>query len=121
MAYDIIGNVVDKNNKGLKNVNVSDGITSVKTNEDGYYEIKTEKKELDFYLNGYDQAKYDLSKYKNPSSLNVDITLNLAPQVDNSKNQGTTKLNNYGKIILISGSVILIGILGFLAYKKFKK
>lgn len=141
MAYDIIGNVVDKNNKEIKGVKVTDGVTTTTTNEDGYYEIKTEKNLLSFSLAGYPPKAIDLKTYKNPSSINLDVTLDgtstkndldvVLSGNSSSKQDGankpqtqTDKKNdgvNISKILLYGGAIILLSVLGFLAYKKFKK
>lgn len=76
MAYDIIGNVTDEKNNPVQGVVVSDGSKTVSTNAQGYYEIKTDKKSLNFSVSGFKNQTFDLSKYKDGSSVNVDITLN---------------------------------------------
>jgi hypothetical protein len=143
MAYDIIGNVVDKNNKEIKGVKVTDGVTTTTTNEDGYYEIKTEKTLLSFSLAGFPPKAIDLKTYKNPSSINLDVTLDGAStkndldvvlsgsstttsKQDDSKGGNKPQVQkeketNSSKILLYGGAIILLGVLGFLAYKKFKK
>lgn len=115
MAYDVIGNVVDSADKELKDVVVSDGAQNVKTNNDGYYELKTDKTKLTFSKAGFVTQTFDLSKYKNPSSVNVDVTL----QTISNNSNTTPKSNNKKEFIIIGLSVIaLIG--GYLLYKKYK-
>lgn len=75
MAYDVIGNVVDQDNKPISGAIVHDGTTGVATNSDGYYEIKTDKKILNFGMIGFKNETFDLSKYKDGSAVNVDMTL----------------------------------------------
>ena len=111
MAYDIIGNVVDSADKELKDVVVSDGVQSVKTNNDGYYEIKTDKTRLTFSKNGFVTGSFDLAKYKNPSSVNADITLQTTQP----------KEKNFKKTAMYVGVAIVVLVGGYFAYKKFKK
>lgn len=73
--YDIIGNVVDEKNAPLIGVVVDDGFKGTSTDILGYYEIKTDKKTINFKLIGYKPKSFDLSKYKEGSKVNVDITL----------------------------------------------
>jgi hypothetical protein len=117
MAYDIIGNVNDSSDNGIKDVVVSDGVQNVKTNEDGYYELKTEKTKLTFTKNGYNVNTYDLTKYKNPSSVNVDVTLTTKSTSNTTPSESSSKKK---MIIYVGvGLVVLLG--GFFIYKKFKK
>ena len=73
--YDIIGNVVDEQNRPINGVNVDDGSKETITDGFGYYEIKTDKKKINFKRVGFLQESFDLSKYKDGSKVNVDITL----------------------------------------------
>ena len=113
--YDIIGNVNDSQDLPLQGVIVSDGSKSVTTNEDGYYELKTESKTLTFSKGGFITSSFDLSKYKNPSSVNVDITLKQITENNKKNNKKMTKTLIYVGV----GVVILVG--GFFLYIKFKK
>jgi hypothetical protein len=115
MAYDIIGNVVDSADKELKDVVVSDGVQNVKTNNDGYYEIKTDKTRLTFSKNGFVTGSFDLAKYKNPSSVNVDITL------QTTQAQGQPKEKNFKKTAMYVGVAIVVLVGGYFVYRKFKK
>jgi hypothetical protein len=113
--YDIIGNVNDSQDLPLQGVIVSDGTKSVTTNEDGYYELKTDKKSLTFSKGGFITSSFDLSKYKSPASVNVDITLKQVAENTKKNNKKLTKTLIYVGV----GAVILVG--GFFLYKKFKK
>lgn len=115
MAYDVIGNVVDSADKELKDVVVSDGVQNIKTNNDGYYEIKTDKTKLTYSKNGFVTGSFDLSKYKNPSSVNADITLQTI------QSQGQPKEKNLKKTAIYVGVAIVILVGGYFAYQKFKK
>jgi hypothetical protein len=144
MALDIIGNVVDKNNKEIKGVKVTDGVTTTTTNDDGYYEIKTEKTLLSFSLAGFPPKAIDLKSYKNPSAINLDVTLDGASakndldsvlkgdsstkkeeKKDDGKNQKSNEVivekDNTSKYLLWGGALVLVALVGFLAYKKMKK
>ena len=113
--YDIIGNVVDSQDLPLQGVIVSDGTKSVTTNEEGYYELKSDKKSLTFSKGGFITSSFDLSKYKSPASVNVDITLKQVAENTKKNNKKLTKTLIYVGV----GAVILVG--GFFLYKKFKK
>jgi hypothetical protein len=113
--YDIIGNVNDSQDLPLQGVIVSDGTKSVTTNDDGYYELKTESKTLTFSKGGFVTSSFDLSKYKSPASVNVDITLKQVTEKKPKKNQTKTKTLIYVGV----GLVVLVG--GFFLYKKLKK
>ena len=73
--YDIIGNVVDEQNRPIVGVVVDDGSKGTSTDGLGYYELKTDKKKINFRMIGFKQDSFDLSKYKDGSKVNVDITL----------------------------------------------
>jgi hypothetical protein len=75
MAYDVIGNVTDQENKPIVGLIVDDGSQGVPTNSDGYYEIKTNKNILNFRIIGFKPQTFDLKKYKDGSAVNVDITM----------------------------------------------
>jgi hypothetical protein len=73
--YDIIGNVVDEQNRPIVGVVVDDGFKGTSTDTMGYYALKTDKKTINFRMIGFKQESFDLSKYRDGSSVNVDITL----------------------------------------------
>jgi len=73
--YDIIGNVVDEQNRPINDAVVDDGFKQTNTDGFGYYELKTDKKKINFKRVGFLQESFDLSKYKDGSKVNVDITL----------------------------------------------
>ena len=75
MAYDIEGEVKDSADNPIKGVSVSDGVQKYSTMSDGSYSLKTDATKLTFSKDGYNVNTFDLTKYKNPSSVNVDITL----------------------------------------------
>jgi hypothetical protein len=124
MAYDIIGNVNDSSDNGIKDVIVSDGVQSVKTNEDGYYELKTDKTKLTFGKNGYNVNTFDLSKYKNPSSVNVDVTLTTKSTSNTTPTPPTKtdeKAKSTKKILIYVGVGLVVLVGGYFIYKKLKK
>ena len=131
--YDIIGNVVDEKNTPLMGVVVDDGFKGTATDNYGYYALKTDKKTINFRLIGYKQQSFDLSKYKDGSKVNVDITLTtdvegttLKPfeivdkrtQVTEQK-KGLTKsqMKNVG-LLMIGIALILTSLLVYKAVKK---
>lgn len=73
--YDIIGNVVDEQNRPINEAVVDDGFKKTSTDGFGYYELKTDKKKINFKKVGFLEESFDLSKYKDGSKVNVDITL----------------------------------------------
>jgi hypothetical protein len=131
--YDIIGNVVDEQNRPINGVNVDDGSKETITDGFGYYELKTDKKKINFKRVGFLQESFDLSKYKDGSKVNVDITLKtdtesttLKPfevvaqrtQVTEQK-KGLTKnqMKNVG-LVMIGIALILTSLLVYKAVKK---
>ena len=131
--YDIIGNVVDEQNRPINGVNVDDGSKETITDGFGYYELKTDKKKINFKRGGFLQESFDLSKYKDGSKVNVDITLKtdtesttLKPfevvaqrtQVTEQK-KGLTKsqMKNFG-LLMIGIALILTSLLVYKAVKK---
>jgi len=117
MAYDIIGNVNDSSDNGIKDVIVSDGAKNVTTNEDGYYELKTDATKLTFTKSGYNVNTFDLTKYKNPSSVNVDITLTSK----SSNNAPSPKAKNTKKTLMYVGVGLVVLVGGYFLYKKLTK
>jgi hypothetical protein len=73
--YDIIGNVVDEQNRPIVGVVVDDGFKGTASDGLGYYELKTDKNTINFKMIGFKTQSFDLSKYKDGSKVNVDITL----------------------------------------------
>ena len=115
--YDVIGNVVDANDKGIKDVVVSDGVQKIKTDSDGYYEIKTTKKTLTYNADNYAPNTFDLGKYKLGAKVNADVTLQSTGLDGKTGNFFT---NNKKTIMYVGiGLVVLVG--GYYAYKKFSK
>jgi hypothetical protein len=111
--YDVIGNVVDSNDTALKDVNVSDGVQNIKTDADGYYEIKTEKKDLTFTKIGFVDGAFNLGKYKLGAKVNADVTLELIkPPTFFQKNK---------KTIMYVGIALVLALGGYLVYKNASK
>ena len=123
--YDIIGNVTDESNLPVPGVLVEDGYTGVSTDAQGYYALKTDKKIINFRGLGYQPYSFDLSKYKDGSSVNVDATLkrDLAATtyggVEIVAERPTPPKKKYKGLYITLGVIALAG-LGYLAYKKFK-
>jgi hypothetical protein len=59
MAYDVIGNVTDEQNKPIAGAVVHDGTQGISTNSEGYYEIKTDKKILNFGIIGFKNQTFE--------------------------------------------------------------
>ena len=131
--YDIIGNVVDEQNRPIIGVVVDDGSKGTASDGLGYYELKTDKKKINFRMIGYKQESFDLSKYKDGSKVNVDITLKTdvqgttynpieivaqRTQVTEQK-KGLTKnqMKNVG-LVMIGIALILTSLLVYKAVKK---
>lgn len=114
--YDVIGNVVDSNDVALKDVVVSDGKQKVKTDADGYYEIKTTSKTLTYNADKYAPKTFDLGKYKLGAKVNADVTLEgIAP---------TTKMNFFQKnkkTIMYVGIGLFLAVGGYFVYKNYAK
>jgi len=131
--YDIIGNVVDEQNRPIIGVVVDDGFKGTATDGLGYYELKTDKKKINFRMIGYKQESFDLSKYKDGSKVNVDITLKtdiesttLKPfEIIEKRNpvvvqeKGLTKkqMRNIG-FVMIGLALVLASVLVYKAVKK---
>ena len=122
--YDIIGNVTDEMNLPIPGVVVDDGFKAATTDEKGYYEIKTDKKTLNFRMIGYAPYSFDLSKYRDGASVNVDATLQRDVSGTTYKPfevvaKRTPPKNKYRGLYIYLGVVALLG-LGYWAYKKYK-
>jgi hypothetical protein len=125
--YDIIGNVTDESNLPIPGVLIEDGYTGVSTDAQGYYALKTDKKIINFRGVGFEPYSFDLSKYKDGSSVNVDATLkrDLAATtyggftIVEKRNPPATPKNKHKALYITLGILALAG-LGYLAYKKFK-
>ena len=117
MAYDIEGEVKDSADNPIKGVSVSDGVQKYTTMTDGSYSLKTDATKLTYSKDGYNDTTFDLTKYKNPSFVNVDITLTkkLANNAPSLKTQNTKKTLMYVGV----GLVVLVG--AYFLYRKFKK
>jgi len=132
--YDVIGNVTDEKNAPIVGVVVDDGFKGTNTDSNGYYALKTDKKTLNFRMIGYKQQSFDLSKYRNGSSVNVDITLlpdtdtttykpveivsqRTPPIIVQEKGLSKNQMRNIG-IALIGVGILLTT---FLVYKAVKK
>lgn len=132
--YDVIGNVTDEKNAPIVGVLVDDGFKGTNTDSNGYYALKTDKKTLNFRMIGFKQQSFDLGKYRDGSSVNVDITLlpdtetttlkpfevvaKRNPQIIiEEKGLTKTQMRNIG-IALIGIGILLTS---FLVYKAVKK
>ena len=73
--YDIIGNVTDEKNLPIVGVLVDDGFNGTATDMFGYYEIKTDKKIVNFRMLSFKPQSFDLSVYRPNSAVNLDIKL----------------------------------------------
>ena len=124
--YDIIGNVTDESNLPLPGVLVEDGSTGVNTDANGYYALKTDKKIINFRGVGYEPYSFDLTKYKDGSSVNVDATLKRDLKATTyggftivEKRNPQPPKKNYKGLYITLGILALAG-LGYWAYKKYK-
>jgi hypothetical protein len=123
--YDIIGNVTDESNLPIPGVLVEDGFTGTQTDANGYYALKTDKKIINFRGLGYEPYSFDLTKYKDGSSVNVDATLKRDLKattyggVEIVAERPTPPKKKYKALYITLGVLALAG-LGYLAYKKFK-
>jgi len=128
--YDIIGNVVDEQNRPILGVVVDDGFKGTSTNSMGYYSLKTDKKRINFRMIGFKQESFDLSKYSDGSSVNVDITLKpdteittykpveiVSPRTKQKKGLSKNQMRNIG-FAMIGLALILTSVLVYKAVKK---
>ena len=131
--YDIIGNVTDEQNRPIIGVVVDDGYKGTSTDGLGYYELKTDKKKINFRMIGFKQESFDLSKYNDGSKVNVDITLKpdtenttykpvevtakRNPVVVQEKGMSKTQMRNLG-LGLIGIALVLTSVLVYKAVKK---
>jgi hypothetical protein len=115
--YDIIGNVTDESNLPIDSVVVDNGAKSVKTDAKGYYELKSEFPGITFKKDGYLPYTFDLStKYKDGASVNLDAKLK---KDTNYKPNDKPKKNLMW--LYIGLGVLVLGVGGYFAYKKFGK
>lgn len=75
MAYYVMGNIVDEKNNPLVGVVIDDGSNGVVTDANGDYTITTNNKSLNYRYIGFESQTFDLSKYTDESSVNVDIIM----------------------------------------------
>ena len=73
--YDVIGNITDERNLPLAGVVVDDGVKGTSTDANGFYALKTDKKIINFRMISYKPQAFNLSIYKDGSSVNVDAKL----------------------------------------------
>ena len=118
--YDVIGNVVDENVLGIQDVIVSDGKQKVKTDADGYYEIKTDSKTLTYSANGYAPNTFNLGKYKLDAKINADVTLKAVAVPLKNDNKISSFLQKNKKTLMYVGIALVVGVAGYYLYKKSK-
>jgi hypothetical protein len=126
MAYDIEGEVKDSSDNPIKGVSISDGVQKYNTLSDGSYALKTDATNLTFSKDGYNVNTFDLSKYKNPSRVNVDITLTTKsasskPSSDTTPTKTDEKAKSTKKILIYVGVGLVVLVGGYFIYKKLKK
>ena len=123
--YDIIGNVTDEKNAPIAFVLVSDGSKSTTTDANGYYSIKTNAKFIKFTKNGFKPQAFNLTIYKDNSSVNIDAKLEYdIPQTTittDDKKTITPQEPKTKKIIIWSLVGLAVIVAGFVIYKKVKK
>jgi hypothetical protein len=119
MAYDIEGEVKDSADNAIKGVSVSDGVQKYTTMTDGSYSLKTDATKLTFSKDGYNDTTFDLTKYKNPSSVNVDITL--TSKSESNGLASSPKAKNTKKTLMYVGVSLVVLVGGYFLYKKFIK
>lgn len=132
--YDVIGNITDDKNLPLAGVVVDDGVKGTTTDAYGFYTLKTDKKIINFRMISYKSQAFNLSVYKENSSVNVDVKL--LPDTDGTtykpleivakktpliivEEKGLTKK----QMKIIGFSLIGVGLVltSFLIYKAVKK
>jgi hypothetical protein len=122
--YDIIGNVTDEKNAPIVGVLVEDGNKSTTTDANGYYEIKTTNKLIKFTKNGFKPQAFNLSVYKDNSSVNNDVKLlSETPQttLTNDDTKTITPQKKLNKTLIWSLVGVGVALVSFVIYKVAKK
>lgn len=123
--YDIIGNVTDEKNAPIPYVLVEDGDKSTTTDSNGYYAIKTSMKSIKFSKNGFKPQAFNLTAYKDNSSINIDAKLSydipITTTTNDDKKTITPQKSSLHKFLMWSVGGLVVIIAGVVIYKFAKK
>jgi len=117
MIRDVIGNIMDSQNKPIVGATIKLGKETTTTKDEGYYEIKGDGDVLQVIATGYKPKEFDLSKLGGMA--NVDLNLEKDEKTDSNTPIGSgnmmlpqSTLVSQAKLMLIGGGAGAIAYFG---------